>query len=815
MSTLLNDIKYALRLLRKSPGFTVTAILTLALGIGAGTAVFSLVNAVLLRSLPVPNPHELRVLEWTGTEPRMRSISGNYRRTGNRATADSVSGPMFFNLREKGSEIADVFGFAPLNEVVVRARREAFTANGMIVSDNFFSGLDVQPFIGQMFATGNDEVNSAQNVVITYDWWEKQFAQDPGVLGQTVILNGTNFTVIGVLPRGFPGIRPGDLRDFYVVITPQSQFLDDAFTSSRHWWVRLMARLQPDASDAKLKTALDVVFPREADELMKESEILVQPGRGGLAFDRNRYRKPLLLMLGIVGLVMLVACANIAGLSLARGAVRQHELAVRAALGAKRWRLIRQSLTESMVLALLGGGLGVFIAIWGRTAISRLLAGRADGLHYDLSLDIAVLSFSLTAAFVTALLSGLLPALRAGSADPVGGLKDRGTLSAPRLRTGRLLVAAQICISLILLFGAGLYVRTLINLKNINAGFNTERLLLFGLNPRGAGYKPEQCIAYHEQVKDALTAIPGVLDACLANYHLLDNQQSYGTFTLSGQSGISQPTMLTHRLRVSETFFNTMNIPILRGRALKKTDIYAVVVNEAFVQKHSPNQEPIGQTMRIWGADWQIVGICADVKYHNIKEAVQPTTYFSYRGRVPYYSPSFTVRTKLPPLTLARTMRKAVAAIDPDVPVSHIRTQEQLLAGNISQERLFVTLCGALAGLALLLSCIGLYGLMAYHVARRTNEIAIRMAVGAQPGDIARPILYEALVLAAIGVGVGLPTVLVIARLIMSQLYDVRPNDPATLGIAVVTLVTVALLAAWLPARRAAKIDPMEALRYE
>ena len=262
MSTLLNDIKYALRLLRKSPGFTVTAILTLALGIGAGTAVFSLVNAVLLRSLPVPNPHELRVLEWTGTEPRMRSISGNYRRTGNRATADSVSGPMFFNLREKGSEIADVFGFAPLNEVVVRARREAFTANGMIVSDNFFSGLDVQPFIGQMFATGNDEVNSAQNVVITYDWWEKQFAQDPGVLGQTVILNGTNFTVIGVLPRGFPGIRPGDLRDFYVVITPQSQFLDDAFTSSRHWWVRLMARLQPDASDAKLKTALDVEFPR-------------------------------------------------------------------------------------------------------------------------------------------------------------------------------------------------------------------------------------------------------------------------------------------------------------------------------------------------------------------------------------------------------------------------------------------------------------------------------------------------------------------------------------------------------------------------
>jgi predicted permease len=605
------------------------------------------------------------------------------------------------------------------------------------------------------------------------------------------------------------------MRDFYVVITPQSQFLEDEFTSSHHWWVRLMARLRPEASDAQLKAALDVVFPREADELMNEPEILVQPGRKGLAFDRNRYQKPLLLMLGIVGLVMLVACANIAGLSLARGAVRQHELAVRAALGAGRWRLIRQSLSESLVLALLGGGLGVFVAVWGRSAISRLLAGKTDGLHYDLSLDVAVLSFSLAVAFVTALLSGLLPALRAGCTDPLDGLKERSALSAPRLRTGRLLVTSQICLSLILLFGAGLYARTLINLENINAGFNTERLLLFEVNAMGTGYRGDRLISYYAQVREALNALPGVMNATFSQFHLLDDHSSRGGFTLSSVPDRSSSEMQTYRMRVSETFFDTMGIPILQGRSLNASDVRAVVVNEAFVRKYSPHNSPIGQTMNnVWGGGWRIVGVCADAKYQNIKETTPPVTYFSCSGRVPTAG-CFTVRTKFPSLALASAVRKTIASIDPDVPVSHIRTQEQLRAGNISQGRLFAMLCSALAGLALLLSCIGLYGLMAYHVSRRTSEIAIRMAIGAKPGDVARPILCEAFVLAAIGVGVGLPAVLLIARLIRNQLYGVQVYDPVTMGVVITTLVVIALLSAWLPARRAAKIDPMEALRYE
>lgn len=417
---------------------------------------FSLVNAVLLRSLPVPNPHQLRVLEWSGTEPRMRSIEGNYRKAGNRSTADSVSCPMFISLREKGAEFADIFGFYPIEEAVVRSRREAITANGMIVSDNFFSGLGVRPFIGRLFAPGDGDGSAVQRVVITYQLWERYFAKDPNVLGQSVMINNVNLTIIGVLNREFPGIRPNDPREFYVVLSPQSHFRGDEFTSTFHWWIRLMARLKPNADDAQLKAALDVVFPREASEQMNEPEILVKPGHSGLAFDRETYQKPLLLMLAVIGLVMLVVCANLAGLSLVRAAARQHELAVRSALGAARLRLMRLALMENLLLALIGGGLGVLVATWGKTMISRLLAGSVEGLHYDLRLDFTVLGFSLTAALFTALLSGFLPALRAARVDPLSGLKEHGSVGAQRLRTGRVLVAAQICLSMCLLFGAGL-----------------------------------------------------------------------------------------------------------------------------------------------------------------------------------------------------------------------------------------------------------------------------------------------------------------------------------------------------------------------
>jgi predicted permease len=821
------DFAFALRGLRRSPGFTAVAVLSLALGIGAGTAVFSLVNAILLRSLPVANPDELRVLRWSGTNVRMTSL-GEWavETSGNRMTAHSVTHPAFLNLREQVKERAEIFGFQPLDDITANAGSQSFTTRGIMVSDNFFSGIGVAPVLGRSFIAGEDYTGNGTCVVICYEWWEKYFARDPGALGQRLLLNGTQFTIVGVLPRGFSGVLPGSPSEFYVPMAAQSQFLYRPVTDTFHWFVRLMARVRPGVGDAQLKAELDVAFTREAAAIMAEPSMLVEPGDGGLSIDRKQYRRPLMLMLGVVGLVMLVACANLAGLSLARGAARQHELAVRAALGAGRRRLIRQSLTESFVLAFLGGGLGVLLAIWGKTVIARLLAGSTDGLRYDFSLDPKVLGFSLTAALITAVLSGLLPALRAGSANPVAGLRSRGAIGAPRLRMGRILVAGQICLSLLLLCGAGLYVRTLSNLMRIDAGFSAEKLLLLQLNPAGVGLEGAQRAAFYAQVQSALAELPGVRGATLLDTPLLSGNGSAGGFAFTDRPGDRSDNKQTHRLTVGETFFATMNIPVLTGREFTAADAEGapkvVIVNETFVQKYLAGENPVGRTINIWGANWQIVGVSRDAKYTNLKETVPPTTYFPFRQR--FYakfakthlgSAYFAVRTSQPPLTLVSAARQAVAKINPGVPLAHLTTQEEVRNKNIGQERLLAMLCSALACLALLLSCVGLYGLMAYHVARRTNEIGVRMALGATRGQIARPILSESLQLAGAGVVTGVPVVLGASRLIASHLYGVSTYDPITFMSAAGVLLLVAALAAWLPAYRAARIDPIVALRSE
>jgi predicted permease len=825
MNGLLQDIRHAFRQLRKSPGFTAVAVVSLAFGIGAGTAVFSLVNAILLRSMPVPSPQELRVLRWNGVEARVPSLNGQSIDIGNRTTADAFHHPAFLQLREHCAAQAEVFGFSPNDEVIARARGEAFAISGMMVSDNFFSTLGVRPFLGRPLVPGDDFASAATNVVISHGVWENQFGLDPAVIGQTLTLNTTPFTIVGVLPPEFPDVMPGLPRDFYVPMAAQSPFLYRPIHEDFHWFVRLMARLKPGARDAQLRAALEVAFARGAGAIMKEPKVLLEPGNAGLTLDRVNYQRSLLLMLGAVGLILLVTCANLAGLSLARGAARQHELSVRAALGAGRWRLIRQSLSESFLLALLGGGLGVLLALCGRTAISRLLAGSVEGLRYDLSLDHKVLGFSLFITMLTALLSGLLPALRAGRANPADGFDARG--SAPRLLAGRVLVAMQICFSLLLMIGAGLYVRTLINLSRIDAGFDTRKLLLFQLNVKGSGYANAQPKDFYARVQTELAAIPGVQSASLIEFPLISGGGSTGGFsTFSGRPNLTGTNMETRRLRVGETFFQTLGIPLLQGRGMEATDDEArpkvIVVNETFVRRYLPKENPLGLTLNMWNVDWEIVGVCRDAKYNALRQSIPPTTYFPFRQM--FYSrfakthlrqPYFAIRTSQPPLSLVASVRKVVAALDADVAMTDIATQEAIRDRAIGQERLLAILCGALAALALLLSCIGLYGLMAYHVARRTGEIGIRMALGATDRDIAGPILSEALLLGALGVTAGVPASLGLARVIQGHLFGVAPNDPITLIGTSVLLILVALLSAWLPARRAAKVDPTTALRNQ
>lgn len=810
------DFQHTIRTLRKNPGFTAIAVLSLALGIGANTAVFSLVNAILLSSLPVPNPQELRELRWSGTEVRIPSISGD----------SAFSPPVFQLLREQGANLADIFGYVPLQDVIIKADREAFTASGAMVSDNFLSGLGVRPLIGRLLTAGEDFAGRGTYAAISYDWWERHFSLDPNVIGRTIRLNGKGFTVVGVLPRGFVGVDRGHPSDFYVPMSNDSQFLYVAITSRFHWYVRVMARMKPGADDERLRAILNVTFVRETRQEMKSSRILVQPGQGGTAYDREFYHRPLLLMLGVVGLVLLVACANLAGLLLARGAAQQHEWAVRAALGAGYRRLISRALVESLLLALLGGLLGILIAFWGRTVIARLLGGSAGHLRYDLSLDWLVLSFTLISVLITALLSGLLPALRAGRTDPVTGLGSRGTLGAPRLRIGRFLVIAQIGLSLVLLTGAGLYVRTLINLADIDPGFRMEKLLLFQLHLRGSGYADGQPSEFYSRVQNSLVAIPGVQSASFIEFPLLGDGGSTGDLRFMGRPTAPGMNMQTRRYTVGESFFSTFGIPILQGRGFSENDgegaLKVIVVNESFVRKYLPGENPLGLTIRMWEAEWQIVGVCRDVKYALLREPVPPTTYFPFRQRL--YSRfrqthlrngHFALRTFLPPSSLITAVRKAIAEIDAGVPIDNITTQEEVRDRGISRERLFAALCGTLATLAVLLSCIGLYGLMAYHVARRRKEIGIRMALGATGGRIAGPILREALLLAGAGLIVGIPIAIFLADLIKSQLFGLAPLDPNSFFGSAILLLAVTLLAAWFPARRATRIHPIVALRAE
>jgi len=829
-------------MLAKNPGFTAVAVASLALGIGANTAIFSLVNAILLRSLPVPNPQELRVIQWSGNAPKtgwfmgsMRPVAGDTRKSSDwvrvgtaadqRMIADAFSYPLYRALREQCAAQADVFGYAQLHGVTVRARSDPFIAQGLIVTDNFFSGLGIRPVLGRLFTAEDDQAAAAPVIAITHGWWEKQFSLDPAVLGQTITLNGHSYTIVGVLPREFTGAGLKAENEFFVPISAQPQLMPNlSQTAPDHWWVQLMARMLPEVKDARLQAALDTAFAAQAASVMKQPKIELSAGRAGPAYDRTHFRKPLLILLAVVGTVLLVACANLAGLSLARGAARQHEFAVRAAIGAGRGHLIRQSFSESLLLALLGGGLGVLLAIWGKTVVSRLLAGSAEGLRYDLSLDFTVLGFTLAAALLTALLAGLLPALRAGRADPLAGLKDRAALGAPRLRAGRVLVTAQLALSVLLVSGAGLYVRTLVNLVRINPGFATENLLLFNVAPAAAGLREGTITAFYERTQDSLAAMPGVRSCALVQFKLLAGMMSGGGFfKLPAHPELDEKKPQAHRLTVGETFFTTMEIPIRLGRGFTAADVEiapkVVVVNETFVRNYLPNEYPVGQTLRageLNGSpiDWQIVGVCRDAKYTGIKTEVPPTVYFSYRQDRPYAA-YFALRTAVPPLALVSAARKAVAAVDPNVPLSDITTQKAVRDQGISQETMFATLCGALAGLAVLLACIGLYGLMAYNVARRTGEIGIRMALGATRRNIAAPIVREALLLAGAGVAVGVLGALALSRLIESQLYGVTPNDPLSLAVAGCALVAAAAAAAWVPARRAAKVEPMTALRTE
>ncbi|MGD8276601.1 MAG: ABC transporter permease [Gemmatimonadota bacterium] len=815
------DVRYGLRMLRRSPVFTVVAVLSLGLGIGANTAVFSLVNAVLLRTLPVPSPQELRVINWTGTDADI-SISGSYSHPeGQRlAVADAVSYPVFEAIRAKTEGRASVFGFVRLPEIAVQSGTASYAAYGLMVSDNFFDGLEVGAALGRVFRAGEPEAGAEGEVVIGDAWWERRFGRDPSVVGRAITLNRQPFTVIGVLPAGVHGLQAGDAVDFYVPMA--SQPLLTPFwsrTSESDWWVQMMARLGPGTNEAQFRTMVEATFVSAAEGIVTEPGVLVYDGSTGLKGVRDRYRRPLLVLFAIVLTVILIACANLAGLSLARGMARSHEFAIRPALGASRSRLLRQSLTESVLLAALGATAGLALAYPVRGVLAGLMLGSGTGLRVDTALDLRVLSFTMAIALIAAALSGLLPALRAAGVDPMTGLKDRAAVSAPRLRAGRVLVVGQMALSILLLVGAGLYGRTLYNLTRIDPGFETDHLLVFRLDPTAAGYAADRRNAFFDDVERSLAAIPGVQGVAFSQMPLLTGWMSGGSFfSLPDHPQPEDAPARANRHIVNESYFGAMGIPIRVGRGFRRTDADGstgvIVVNEAFARKYFDGQNPLGQRLRMDEVDYEVVGVSGDAKYADVKEDTPPTVYFT-RRQTPAASGYLAVRTRVPPLSLVDDTRAAVATVDPGVPLTQIQTQEQMRAGRMAQERLFAWLCGSLAGLALLLCCIGLYGLMAYNVRRRFGEIGVRVALGATRRTIAGAILREAVLMAVAGLVIGVPIALALVRLIRSQLFGVEPFDPLTLGLGAALLLGVALVAVGMPARRAARIDPADALRAE
>jgi predicted permease len=815
------DLRYGIRMLQKWPVFSLIAVLSLALGIGAATAIFSLVNAVLLGSLPVHNPQELRLVTWSATATHM-AYWGVSDSSDGRQTGEDFSYPALNSLRKQCAGQAEIFGYVPTYEgIIARARHETVIAKGLMVSGNFFSGLGIHPLLGNLIGDEDDSPGANPKVVISFRFWEQQCDLDPGVLGQQVVLNGKSFTVIGVLPRAFTGVRTGsEIDDLYFPISVQPHLAPKNWhvNSPAFWWVALMARLKPGVSEAQFHAALDVVFKGEAAKFLTEPGIQLTDGRDGPDENRGEYYNVLLPLFGVVGIVLIVTCANLAGLLLARGAARQHELAIRVAVGASRWRLIRQLLTECILLSSIGGGLGLLLAVWGKTAISSILAGSSEGLPYDTAMDRKVLGFAIAVTFLTGLLSGLFPALRAGARNPLVGLKDRVGVGMSRFRVGHFLVVAQICLSLLLMVGAGLYIRTLVNLSRIDPGFVIKNVLIFRLSPGNAGFKEAQSTAYYTQVQDALAAIPGVESASLIPYPMLANTFDFTNFTIPNHPSKNGVEPVAHAMTVGEAFFATMGIRIIAGRELRAADSNnapkVLVVNESFAHEYFPGQDPVGQVLRLGDTDWQIVGVCQDTKYIRLKQEAPVTVYFSFRQHA-LSSVYFAARTALPPRVIAAAVRKAVAAVDPNIPLDDLSTQQELLNRTIGSERTIVALCGSLALLTILLSCIGLYGLMSYDVARRTGEVGVRMALGATRWQIFEPVLRGAFFLAGAGIAIGVPLALALTRVVCTNLYGLTPTDPVTFCGAAILMLAVVLIAASIPASRAARIDPIVALRCE
>ncbi|HVN08431.1 MAG TPA: ABC transporter permease [Patescibacteria group bacterium] len=824
MESLLQDLRFGLRQLRRNPGFTAIGILSLALGIGANAAIFSLMDAVLLSRLPVRNPGELVVITSYDAGSNVNS---------------SFSYPMYRDLRDRNQVFAGVIarGGAQFN---LNYRGVTEKVNGELVSGNYYDVLGVRPWIGRLFTQQDDVTPGAQPVVVlSYGFWKSRFGGDPGMIGQRLLLNEQPMTVIGVAAPDFYGTSLAHNLDIRVplMMTPVFKPVPNNRLERRnHQWLDLMARRRPGVTMAQAQASLQVLFdqiltgeeqqlPADTSEFKRQQflarRINLLPGEQGQQWLQRQMSEPLLLLFGVTGMVILILCANLANLSLARASARGTEVAVRNALGAGRRRLMQQWLTESLLLSLLGGVASIAVAVWGKAALVGFIPA-ASRQNLESPLGWRVFVFLLVVAVAAGILLGLAPAMRAARSGPADALRgDSRTFSSAggsRLRGG--LIGLQVMFSVPLLIVAGLFLRSLQNLEGMNTGFRKDHVLLADMDPALNGYPPEKVQSVYAEVLAGVRSLPGVQSAGLATTSPISGGWDQLGVVVEGYHPREGESMSPDWSAVSPGYFKALAIPILAGRAFTEQDDAAApkvaIINETMARYFFKDGNPLGRKIGLEGVpDTEIVGVVRDAKYTNLREETRRHMYMPVAQQNRLFELTLLAHTSGDPRAEADLVRGVVARVDPHLPLYHVTTLEAQIDDSLTQERLVAWLCGLFGALATLLSAVGLYGVVAYATQSRTREIGIRIALGATPGNILDLVLRRMGYLVGMGMVVGTAGALMLSRVVGSMLYGVRPAEPSVYLLAGLLLAASAGLAAYLPARRATRVDPVEALRHE
>ncbi len=841
---MLNDLRYACRTLYGNRLFAAMAILSLALGIGANTAIYSFMDGILVRSLPVQDPGSLVTLFWHSKDrPEVaHSINGSMWRDDKLGrVSPNLPWASYEFLRKNNPVLSQIVAFRSTYRVTALIKGRGTVVEGLYVTGGFFGALGTPPAAGRLLTADDDREGVSPVAVVSYGFAQSHFGGAQQALSQTFTINDTPFAIIGVTHPAFPGISPGQRHDVYLPMMSSIQvdriYAGDPrerFTNRNYFWAEILGRLKPGVTIAQAQAALSPIFQQwigsvaSTDKERKELPILgVEDASRGLDSLRRQYSKPLFFLMTLVGLILTIACANLANLLLARAAGRRREMAVRLSLGAGRRRIVRQLLTESVLLASLGALLGLVFAYWGIKGLTFLMANGRETFALTVDLNWRVLAVTMGLALLTGILFGLAPAIQSTKVDLTTALKQvRAGESRKRIGAwlkvslSQALVVSQIAVSLLLLVAAGLFIRTLTKLNSVELGFNREHLLLFNVNARQAGYRDQAIAHFFDSLLQRMTTIPGVRSATASNNAMVANSVNSTSAVVPGFTGADSGVSY---FNIAPNFLETMQIPVLLGRSVETRDVASAakvaVVNEVFAKRFFGGQSPIGRRFGLGRGnqtDIEIIGVARNARYSSLKGEIPAVAYVPYTEEPRSMGAlTFELRAAGDPMSLVPAVRDIVRQADSRIPVTDIRTQDAVIDQTIGQERTFATLCTAFALLAVAIACVGLYGTTAYSVARRTNEIGLRMALGAERRSLIWMVLREVCVMSAVGLVIGLPVALGTTKFVKSFLFDMQPNDPLAIASAAVVLVLAAIAAGYGPAWRASRIDPWLALRDE